>query len=598
MSDQIRAFLQDAEPFGPLDDGALAELSQGARTIAVRGGELLYDAGEDSTDTYVVVRGRLRVSNGDRLVAYVGRGQPVGEMSALTGERRTSTVAAIRDTVVIAWTRAELTEFLNKHPDAMLMLVKLMLTRLREHGRTRLQSATEESGTFAVLPASEAVPVLVLAEALVRRLGGWPDARLITAEHVDAALGEGAAQTSDGEGGDRSGDRADRLRDWLGRLEARHRYIVYASSSDRDAWALRCLHSADRVLLLAEAGQPPSEVPVVEELHRGGLLAAVELVLLRPDGDPSPYTLAWREAVHARAHYFLHPWDERQLASLSRQVTGRGVGLVLGGGGARGFAHIGLVRALAELQIPIDVVGGTSIGAMLAALIASGFDHVEIRRAMRDTFVRANYLNDYTVPRFSLLRGQKFARRLGEIFGERRIEDLRRPFFCVAADLTSGGQVVGDSGPLAVWVGTSMAIPGIGPPVAWHGHLLVDGGVIDNLPTDVMQSLERGSIIASNVTTDGTVSAPGAGMDDPDPGALTHWSGDGDAPRLLSILMRSASLSGTVAMARAADYSDVFLELPVAGVGLFEWKRLDELVERGYEYALEALEPVRDSLIR
>jgi NTE family protein len=339
-------------------------------------------------------------------------------------------------------------------------------------------------------------------------------------------------------------------------------------------------------------------VHVVEELFRGGLLAVVELVLLRPDGDPSPYTLAWRDAVHARAHYFVHPWDERQLASLSRQVTGRGVGLVLGGGGARGFAHIGLVRALTELRIPVDVVGGTSMGAMLSALIASGFDHVEMRRVMRDTFVRANYLNDYTVPRFAVLRGQKFARRLEEIFGERRIEDLRQPFFCVSTDLTTGTQVVGDRGPLAVWVGTSMSIPGIGPPVAWRGHLLCDGGVIDNLPTDVMQSLERGSIIASNVSTEGTVSAPGAGLEDPDPGALMHWAGDGEAPRLLSILMRSATLSGTVAMAHAADFADVFLDLPVDGIGLFEWKRLDELVQRGYEYALEALGPLRDSLIR
>jgi NTE family protein len=143
-----------------------------------------------------------------------------------------------------------------------------------------------------------------------------------------------------------------------------------------------------------------------------------------------------------------------------------------------------------------------------------------------------------------------------------------------------------------------MAIPGVGPPVAWRGDLLCDGGVVDNLPTDVMQSLERGSIIGSNVSTEGGVKAPGHGFDDPDPDALANWNGDGDAPRLLSILMRSATLSGAQAMARAADFADVFLDLPCDGIGLFDWKRLDELIRRGYEHSLEALTPVRDSLLR
>jgi NTE family protein len=447
------------------------------------------------------------------------------------------------------------------------------------------------NGTFAVIPASPEVPVTVLAEALVRRLGGWPSARLITAAHVDAALGAGAAQAplDDSAAGAA-------LKHWLGEIEARHRYVVYAGDSDRDTWALRCLHSADRVLLLAEAAHPPESVPVVDELHRLGLLAAVELVLLRPEGDASPYTLAWRDAVGARAHYFVHPWDARGLAALSRQVTGHGVGLVLGGGGARGFAHIGLVRALAELQIPIDVVGGTSMGALLSALIACGFDHVEMRRVVRDTFVRANYLNDYALPRFSFLRGRKFAARLEAIFGERRIEDLRHPYFCVSTNLTTGSAMVHDRGPLAVWVGTSMAIPGVGPPVAWHGDLLCDGGVVDNLPTDVMQSLERGSIIASNVSTEGSIRAPGAGLIEPDPDALSSWTGEGEPPRLFSILMRSATLTGAAAMARARDIADVYIDMPADGIGLFEWKRLDELIERGYEHALEVLTPVRDSL--
>jgi NTE family protein len=586
-ADAARVLARDSAIGGP-DPETWGPLASRAQTIGLRSGEVLYEEGQPSEEVYVVVSGRLRVMTGDQLIGYVGRMQPVGEIGAVTGEARSATVAAVRDSVVFRFAREDFLSFLLAHPQTMLALSQLMIARLREQGQARLQSATEQDGTFAVIPASPEVPVSALTEALVRQLGGWPEARLVTVAHVDAALGEGAAQAPLSGGSE--------LQAWLGQLEGRHRYVVYAADSDRDTWALRCLHSADRVLVLAEASQPPAPVPVVQELHNGGLLAAVELVLLRPDGDPSPYTLQWREALGARSHYFLHPWDEAELESLSRQVTGRGVGLVLGGGGARGFAHIGLVRALSELRIPIDVVGGTSMGGFLAALIACGLDSVEMSRLARDTFVRANFLNDYAIPRYSIIRGRKFAARLDEIFGDLKIEDLRRPFFCVSTNLTTGQPMVHDRGPLAVWVGTSMALPGVGPPVAYQGDLLCDGGVVDNLPTDVMESLERGAIIASNVSTEGSVRAPGHGLDEPEPEALLHWVNPAPAPRIGSILMRSATLSGAATMARAAALSDVYLNIPCEGVGLFEWKRLDELVERGYEYALDALTSVRETL--
>jgi NTE family protein len=587
------AALARVAAFGGQDGDALGALASRAQWRTVRSGATLYATDDPPNEAYVVVSGRLRVVAGGRIIGYVGRGEPVGEIGAVTGEPRSATVEAVRDSVVLAVPGGEFVAWLEQHPDALVKLTRLMIARLREQGRTRMQSATESQGTFAVIPASPGVPVMSLAEALVRRLGSWPDARLITAAHVDAALGPGVAQTVLTDAGGSA-----RIRDWLGELESRHRYIVYASDSDADTWALRCLHSADRVLALAEASQPPSSVPVVDELHAGGLLAAVELVLLRPEGDPSPYTLAWREAIGARSHYFVHPWDEGELESLSRQVTGRGVGLVLGGGGARGFAHIGLVRALRELAIPVDAVGGTSMGAFLAALIAAGLDAVEITRVVRDTFVRANFLNDYVVPRYSLVRGRKFAARLREIFGEWLIEDLRCPFFCVSTNLTTGTTMVHDRGPVAAWVGTSMALPGFAAPVAWHGDLLCDGGLVDNLPTDVMQRLERGSIIASNVSTEGSIRAPGEGLEAPDPEALWHRTADGEAPRLAAILLRTATLTGAATMARAADLSDVYLDMPSDGVGLFEWRRLDEVVERGYQHALEVLTPVRDSLAR
>jgi NTE family protein len=592
-----RTALSQTALFGSAGQEALGELAGVAQHEELRSGEVLYEEGASSDAAFVVTRGRLRVTRGDALVGYVGRMEPVGEMGALMGEPRSATVRAVRDTAVLRIERDEFLAFLGEQAPALMALARLSIERLRKQGRLRMLSATEVQGTFAVIPASPEVPVMAMAEALVHRLSGWPAARLVTAAHVDAALGPGTAQArfDDAEAGAC-------VAAWLDDLESRHRYLILAAGAagaverDGDAWALRCLHNADRVLVLAEAAAAPARVPVLSEMRSGG--APVELVLLRPDGDPSPHTLAWRAETGARAHYFLHPWDGAELASLARQVTARGVGLVLGGGGARGFAHIGLMRALEQLRIPVDVCGGTSMGAFMSALVAAGLDSVEMTHVARETFVRNNFLNDYSVPRVSLIRGRRFVARLREVFGDGGIEDLRRTYFCISTSLTTGATMVHDRGPLAVWVGTSMAVPGVAPPIAYEGELLCDGGVVDNLPTDVMQALERGSIIASNVSTEGDIRLPGAGVGVPDPEALLRYKGRIPPPRLSEILMRSATVTSATSMAVAAERADVYIRMPSQGFGMFDWKRIEELIEIGYEYALEQLTPLRETLIR
>lgn len=557
-------------------------------------GELLYAQGDDPDYLYLVVSGRLRVSVGDKVLGYVARGEPVGEMAVIGGEARSSSVHALRDTQLLRLPRAALLAWLEQDAPALMSLTRLMLGRLRQYQHQYRPPSTRGQGVLAILPAADPMPVQVLAEALVQRLGGWPQARLITAAHVDAALGAGAAQADFDHG-----SACERLQHWLNGLEQRHRYLVLAAHSDRDHWAKRCLRQADRVLVMAESSAAPTRLPALDAIPDGRLLAPVELVLLRPEGDASAHTREWCRLTGARNHYFVHPWAEGELASLARQITGRGIGLVLGGGGARGFAHIGLVRALHELEIPVDITGGTSMGAFVSALLACGFDPVEMTHVARETFVNNNFLNDYTLPQVSLIRGRRFFNRLIEVFGERRIEELRCSYYCISTNLTSGATVVHDHGLLAAWVGTSMAVPGVAPPVAWEGDLLCDGGVVDNLPTDIMQSLERGSIIACSVSQAGDIRAPGRGQGDPEPDALLRWRGEALRPSFSEILLRTATLTAdTLFRKDAISRADVDIHMPVQDVGMFAWKRLDELVERGYDHALRVLAPERERLLR
>jgi NTE family protein len=297
--------------------------------------------------------------------------------------------------------------------------------------------------------------------------------------------------------------------------------------------------------------------------------------------------LQWREATGAHSHYFVRPDNARDMARIARSLTGRAVGLVLGGGGARGFAHLGVLRALEELKIDVDVTGGASMGAFVSALAACNYPSAEILRLTRETFVNRNLLNDYLFPSVSLIRGRKFLRRLTDIFGDRRIEELPTPYYCVSTNLTRGSATVHDRGPLDVWLGTSMCIPGVAPPVAYKGELLVDGAVVNSLPTDVMQALERGPIIASDVSTEGGIGAPG--IEGPDPEALLNWAHADKRPSLLSILFRTATLTSESGVAARAARADLYLRMPVTGIGMFDWKRIDELADRGYQYAMERL---------
>jgi len=584
--------------FSKVAPDILADLARHAQMIQLSTGDALFDHGDDADSFYIVVYGRLRVTLKDTLLGYVGRYQPLGEMDIITGEKRYASAYAVRDSLLLRFQAPIFLTFIHANADALLDLTRLVIQRSRHlyqkhQGNVKAGHARQFKGTLAVIPATSGVSATQLAEALVDHLQGWPHTRLVTSAHVDSLFGAGFAQTPlDDSPNDL------RLRAWLASLEEHHEYIIYAGDNDRDLWSLRCLHQADRVLILAEANRTPEHVPVVDALHKSGLIVPIELVLLRSEGDPSPYTLAWREETRARAHYFVHPWATHDISALARQISGRGIGLVLGGGGARGFAHIGLMRALEQLQIPIDIVGGTSMGAFIAALVACGFDSVEMTHIAHETFVARNYLNDYTVPKVSLIRGERFHKRLMSIFGQRRIEELRRTFYCVSTNLTTGRPMIHDHGTLATWVGTSMSVPGVAPPIAWHEDLLCDGGVVNNLPTDVMRNLERGIIIASNVSMNGDIRAPGLGTEEPDQTALFHWKAlQRRAPSLSEILMRTATLaSDQTIQSSSISNADVYLRMPIEQIGMFDWHRLDELVERGYEYGLKLLTPIRHTL--
>jgi NTE family protein len=285
------------------------------------------------------------------------------------------------------------------------------------------------------------------------------------------------------------------------------------------------------------------------------------------------------------------------IARVARLLTGRGIGLVLSGGGARGFAHIGAVRALREARIPIDVVGGTSMGGIMAAGVAAGWSTEEITERLRRSFVETNPLRDYTLPVVSLVSGRKVSSLLHREFEERYIEDLPLTYFCVSANLTTGQASVHRSGLLWRALRASTAIPGVLPPVLVQGEVLVDGGALNNLPVDCMRELGRGPVIGCDVAADRAFTASSDDLDVPPLWKLMSWlRGGRRRPNIFQILWRAGMVNSAAAsMVQRAD-TDLLLQPPLAEVDMLNWQAFDRAVSAGYAHTAQRLEPLPDAL--
>ena len=285
-----------------------------------------------------------------------------------------------------------------------------------------------------------------------------------------------------------------------------------------------------------------------------------------------------------------------------RLMTHRAVGLVLSGGGARGFAHLGVVRALREHGVPIDLVGGSSMGGILAAGVAADWTDGELLERFRRSFVDTNPLSDFTWPLVSLVSGRKVGLLLRRELGDIDIEDLPLPFFCVSSNLTSGRIAVHEQGLLWRWLRASVAIPGVLPPVFHGGEVFVDGGTMNNLPVDVMRAKGRGPVIGVDVATDPTFTTDIDATEAPSFwNLISRQRGRRKRPNILQILWRSGMVNSTTATQERRGQSDLLLMPPLESLDLLDWKSFERAIEIGYRYTCErlaggALDPLKSSL--
>ncbi len=506
LRSDLRTVLAALPLFQGLSAEILSAIAAEVEWLSLPGGSVLFTAGEPSDSMYVVLSGCLGVylaPGGDRR-RFVGRivaGDTAGEMGLVSGRPRSGTVVALRDTELVRLSQQAFDRVFRRHPDAMLRIAQITVDRL-ESNQQRSRGRAPGARTFAILPQSMDVDAASFASEMVKALGRFGRAELVWSVR-------GAAHTSHWFERHRSVERFRRLR--------------RRSRAPATGPASACARPT-RSMLLARADNAPGEWARARRPARCRPPAPQRAEPRPASRGPTSRPVPRRAGSHRHAgvphHHVRAPEDAGRIARL---VTGQATGIVFSGGGARGFAHIGIVKALREAGIPMDLVGGTSMGAIMGGGVALDWSTEEMTDRFRRSFVDVNPLRDYTLPIFSLVTGRKVSTLLHREFGDVTIEDLPLPYFCVSSNLTTGHSDVHRRGTLWRWLRASVAIPGVLPPVMNNGEVLVDGGTMNNLPVDAMRELGRGPVIGCDVGGARAFTADGQDMDVPSPWDLMGW---------------------------------------------------------------------------
>jgi NTE family protein len=345
----------------------------------------------------------------------------------------------------------------------------------------------------------------------------------------------------------------------------------------------------DRLFLVGAADHsPPPAPPVADDWDDAG--QRTDLILLRDPRMPRPSnTRAWLDVLKPGRWFHAVEGLFDDTARIARLITGSSVGVVLSGGGARAYAHIGALKALREAGTPIDFIGGASMGAVIGAGPALGWSDEELEHHIRQAFVLSDPLADIAPPIIAMTHARKVKALMKEAFGDVQMEDMLLPFFAVSTNLTSGKLEVHREGTLRHALRASISIPGVMPPVVMNGQVLVDGAVLRNFPSDVMRRLNSGPVVGVDVSTTRGV--------DPEtlenPPSWWRWILSGawkHGPPIVSILMRSATLSSEAERMQARAETDLLILPTPEGVDIRDWKAYAPAVTAGYEAAQAALD--------
>jgi NTE family protein len=557
-------------------DSALARLFRDPSVQAeiawfsLPGGQKLYAPGDAADQLYLLRTGRLGVFRRDpgrepEFLGVIRPGEPVGEMSLLASAPHSADVVALRDSELFALPAEVFFAACERDASVMIELARLMILRTRQETS---QGSVGEPSVFGFTPLGEPGLLRPLVESLARE---------VTALGYHVAVVGAEASSAPIE--------------WYSEVERTHDFVLYVAESADSGWRSWVARQVDRLFRIGRGDRtPPSIAARTDTSAALQAQQLVDLILLQPADARFPAgSEAWLDAAQPARLFHVRRNGRADIQRLARVLTGQSVGVVLSGGGARAYAHVGAIRALRERKAPIDFLCGVSMGGIVAAGVAMGWDDEELNRRIRAAFVDSSPLTDIAFPILAMTRGIKVSERLFQHFGEAEIADLWLPFFCLSANLTTGAYHMHKRGLVWKALRASVALPGVMPPATEGDDVLVDGAVLKNFPADVMRASHLGAIVGVDVSGERNITADDVAR----PESAWRWILSGQwrkGPPIVSLLMRAATVSTGRDLAAAREATDVLVQPQTGHIEIRDWSAYEPAVAAGYKATIEALD--------
>jgi NTE family protein len=591
-----------SKSLGVLDEHTFLEVEKYFQWVEVLASDWLFRQDDPGDSLYILINGRLQVSveesgKAPNVIGQIARGETVGEMAIFTDDRRSASVKALRDSVLVGLSKDDFDQMTGRFPAMVINITRLIIERLKRQNLR--QRSAPHYVSIALLPISGSIDLQKIVDQLFLAIKTKKkNVLLLTRDRINQILGNTAiSETRQG-----AGDRNLRLTAWLDEQEALHDFVLYVADEEDDDWTWNCLRHADEVLLLANANGSPklsrAEKTFLVGEHKQ-IIANQTLVLIHTqhiDASNLPHnTDAWLGNRTLHDHYHFRPHRPGDFDRLARIICGESHGLVLSGGGAKGIAHLGVFRALESSGIPIDKVGGTSIGAVFGGLIARGLNSGEIRALTRKMFLtNPTPLQDYNLlPFVSLLRGKRLDKMLNEVFKDINIEDLWLPYFCVASDLINRESVIFKSGLQCNAIRSSLSLPAIFPPVVYNNTLLVDGGVSNNFPIDFMADAGADKIIGVYLNQEENSDLNYTRIPSNRELLIDKYfrkERKFKVPSMMTAIIQSSTLQSNNKSKKLFKDVNLLFKPDLSMFSLLSWHRFDQIEEAGYRHAMELLE--------
>lgn len=589
MKNNYIELLKSSQIFSSLSEAELVKLSKKFKKITLSKNKILFRQGEMSHDLFLLVSGKIAVflrrdSKDTVLINEVLPGTLIGEITALSHHPRMATAKAVEKSVLLQLSSDEFIALCKKFSAIGLAVINKSLGESRD-----ILKLMSEKGQLkkhiAIVPANKQVDLSIFQDEILKN-NSCSDVVFLSDIQESTKL------------------TASKLQIKIDKLDKNNKTIVYIISSYESPLAKICfdLERVDMIYVVAfDDSKPMMSRETHHKIDNNKYKIKPELVLLHKRKKTFPAnTSKWLRLEKFNLNHHIRIDQSKDWERLFRFITGNAVGVVLGGGGLRCWAQLGALRALNKLNIPVDAIGGSSAGSIFAGFYAmnqSLNDAADLRELSEVTREIVS-LKDITWPAISVFDGENYTKKLQKMFGNKRLENLWIPCFCVSTNLATNRLVVSRSGYLWKVIRSSTSVPLVFPPVVVNGKLHMDGGLLNNLPVDVMRNIlsNKGQVIAVELTH--------AREDNKDyffPPVLPFWSTmltkfgwinkNYVFPHLIETFLKSLLAGASAKQRENSLNADVLITPDLSSFKLLNVSKKDEnkLIKIGYETTLKQL---------